>query len=132
MACIPPTHCPKFHPLKQMKLSESSVRKTISLRMPSKSQSISCYPYAPLLIILLIQSQSATRAPSTNQSLAVKFKSALPLSLSLCCHPAVILREVRAAHLHPFTTSSGFWPSSINPFTKCYHGASFLFTTTSV
>ena len=72
--------------LNLMKLSESSVRKTIFLSMASKSQSISRYPYAPLLIILLIQLQSATLSLLTNQLLVVKFKSAL----SLCCHSAVI------------------------------------------
>ncbi len=67
-----------------MKLSESSVRETVSLHMPSKSLCISCYHCAALFIILFIQSQSATLSLLTNQSLAVKFKSAL----SLCRHSA--------------------------------------------
>ncbi len=67
-----------------MKLSKSSVRKTIFLHMPFKSLCISRYHYAALLIILVIQSQSATFSLLTSQSLAVKFKSAL----SLWCHSA--------------------------------------------
>ncbi len=76
----------------EMKLSGSSVRKTISLCMPSKSLCISHYHYAALLIILFIQSQSATLSLSSNQSLVVEFKSALSLSL-LSFSPKKFLRS---------------------------------------
>ncbi len=111
-----PPHTPfsltqKQEVIQHMKLTGNSVRKTISLCMPTKILCISCYHYAPLLIILFIQSQSDTLSLSTNQSLAVKFKSALSLS-------AVIqLSFSLESFAQPTSTAprrqSRNWPSSI-------------------